>query len=214
MAKTVSNEELQFRKKARRRLIGAVALVLVAVVALPMVLDREPKPVSQSVDIRIPSKDNAPDLPLQAAPVPAPPAAPAVPPAAAPAAQNKEAAEPAMAKPADPPAAPPAPKTEAAKKPEAVATVEPGSKAAGEPRSVPLGDGFVVQLGAFSSAANARQQQGKLSANGFKSYTEAVKTAQGTQTRVRAGPYPTREAAEKAREQLKRLGIDGMVTTK
>lgn len=209
MAKTVGNEELQFRKKARRRLIGAVALVLVAVVALPMVLDREPKPVSQSVDIRIPSKDNAPDLPLQAAPVPAPLAAPA-----APAAQNKEAAESAMAKPADPPAAPPAPKTEAAKKPEAVATVEPRPKAAGEPRSVPPGDGFVVQLGAFSSAANAKQQQDKLSANGFKSYTEAVKTAQGTQTRVRAGPYPTREAAEKAREQLKRLGIDGMVTTK
>jgi DedD protein len=48
------------KKRARRRLIGAVALVLAAVIGLPMVLDSEPKPIAQDIDIKIPSKDQAP----------------------------------------------------------------------------------------------------------------------------------------------------------
>ena len=45
------------KKRARRRLIGAVALVLAAVIGLPMVLDSEPKPVVDNISIQIPSKD-------------------------------------------------------------------------------------------------------------------------------------------------------------
>ena len=37
------------RVRARRRLAGAVALVLAAVVVLPMLLDSEPAPVSKSL---------------------------------------------------------------------------------------------------------------------------------------------------------------------
>lgn len=48
------------KKRARRRLIGAVALVLAAVIGLPMVLDSEPKPIAQDIDIKISSKDQAP----------------------------------------------------------------------------------------------------------------------------------------------------------
>jgi DedD protein len=33
-------------------------------------------------------------------------------------------------------------------------------------------------------------------------------------TRVRAGPYPTREAAESARTQLKKAGLDGTIIPK
>ena len=54
MAKAISNEEIQLRKRARRRLVGAIALVLVVVVFLPMILDNEPKPVSEDVAINIP----------------------------------------------------------------------------------------------------------------------------------------------------------------
>lgn len=57
MAKSISDEELQLRKRARRRLVGAIALVTVVAVFLPMVLDHEPKPVSQDVSIKIPSPD-------------------------------------------------------------------------------------------------------------------------------------------------------------
>jgi DedD protein len=45
------------KKRARRRLIGAVALVLAAVIGLPMVLDSEPKPLANDIAIQIPSKD-------------------------------------------------------------------------------------------------------------------------------------------------------------
>jgi DedD protein len=45
------------KKRARRRLVGAVALVMAAVVGLPMILDSEPKPVTDDIAIDIPSKD-------------------------------------------------------------------------------------------------------------------------------------------------------------
>ena len=50
------------KKRARRRLIGAVALVLAAVIGLPMVLDSEPKPIVDNISVQIPSKDKAPTL--------------------------------------------------------------------------------------------------------------------------------------------------------
>lgn len=45
------------KKRARRRLVGAIALVLAAVIGLPMILDSEPKPVADDIAIQIPSKD-------------------------------------------------------------------------------------------------------------------------------------------------------------
>ena len=54
MAKAISDEELQLKKRARRRLVGAIALVLLVVVFLPMVLDSEPKPLNQDISITIP----------------------------------------------------------------------------------------------------------------------------------------------------------------
>lgn len=52
------------KKRARRRLIGAVALVLAAVIGLPMVFDSEPKSSTAKIAIEIPSKD----LPVSTAP--------------------------------------------------------------------------------------------------------------------------------------------------
>lgn len=49
----------ELRGRARRRLAGAVALVVAAVIVLPMVLDSEPVPVSDDIPIRIPDR-NAP----------------------------------------------------------------------------------------------------------------------------------------------------------
>ncbi|MGZ9713795.1 SPOR domain-containing protein [Glaciimonas sp. GNP009] len=45
------------KKRARRRLVGAVALVLAVVIVLPMVLDSEPKPLADDISIQIPSRD-------------------------------------------------------------------------------------------------------------------------------------------------------------
>ena len=57
MARSISEQELQLKKRARRRLVGAVVLVSAVAVVLPMVLDSEPKPVRQNVDIHIPSPE-------------------------------------------------------------------------------------------------------------------------------------------------------------
>ncbi|MEY3579420.1 MAG: DedD protein [Pseudomonadota bacterium] len=57
------------KRRARRRLIGATALVLAAIIGLPMIFDSEPKPFSDEIAIQIPARDapatrqSAPSLP-------------------------------------------------------------------------------------------------------------------------------------------------------
>ena len=46
--------QLQLKKRARRRLVGAVAFAGLAAVILPMVMDEEPKQQVQDIQIRIP----------------------------------------------------------------------------------------------------------------------------------------------------------------
>lgn len=62
------------KKRARRRLIGAIALVLAAIIGLPMLLDSEQKSVPDNIAIEIPSPDipATPTTPI-APVVPAPP---------------------------------------------------------------------------------------------------------------------------------------------
>ena len=55
------------KKRARRRLVGAIALALAAAVGVPMLLDSEPKPAAGDIAIQIPSKDKAAPLPVPAA---------------------------------------------------------------------------------------------------------------------------------------------------
>ncbi|MGN4139020.1 SPOR domain-containing protein, partial [Burkholderia gladioli] len=44
------------KQRARRRLVGAIALVVAAVIVLPMILDSHPKPVTDDIAIDIPNK--------------------------------------------------------------------------------------------------------------------------------------------------------------
>src|SRR5262245_60554482 len=87
-----SQEIGALRRRGRRRLVGAIALVLLAVIVLPMVFDSEPRRGAPAVSVRIPSEDDAGFSPKPAPKIPsapAPKAAPAPPqepqkPAAAP----------------------------------------------------------------------------------------------------------------------------------
>jgi DedD protein len=199
MARAISDEELQLKRRARRRLIGAIVLVTAMVVVLPMVLDTEPVPVSQDITVRIPSPD-AGAFTTKVAPAPAPKVAETK--AAKPQAEEMTAAAPEATKEKPKPAV----KPEAAKPAKAPAkTVKPASKAVGQ---------FVVQVIALADPEKAQRMQQQIAAAGIKSYTEIVKTAKGDVTRVRAGPFPTREAAEKARDQLTSLGMNGNITTR
>ncbi len=65
-----NDAQLQLKKRARRRLVGAAFFVSVVAVVLPMVMDHEPRQVVQDVEIRIPGQDEKPFAPkFAAAPV-------------------------------------------------------------------------------------------------------------------------------------------------
>jgi DedD protein len=210
MARAISDEELQLKRRARRRLIGAIVLVTVIIVVLPMVLDSEPKPPGQAVKVDIPSPDSgrftskvvpvAPGPESKSAKAPEPKAE------AQPPAEEKKAPAPEPAKPAL------KAETELAQKPPPPA--RPPEKKAKPAAPKPAAGRYVVQVIALADAGKAKELQEKIAAAGIKSYTEVVKTAKGDVTRVRVGPFTTREQAEKAREQLKALGMSGNIATK
>lgn len=252
MAQPTADEELQLKQRARRRLIGAIVLVMVVVLGLPMVLDTEPKPASQDVDIRIPSPDSGAFKSKIVPIAPAPDAkAPAKPPEAM--AQPGSAATVPDSTPKEAPASKAAPRvaTTPPSKPEADAkektsrdkrakekaaketsatnaqTNETGAKEALPPAATAEGPrddakqaprsragAHVVQVTALLNADKAKEIHEQMRAAGVKSYTEVVSTAKGEVTRVRAGPFATREEAEKARAQLQTLGLDGKVTAR
>lgn len=229
MAKAPTEEQQQLRRRARRRLVGAIALVTVVAVVLPWVLEREPPQSDQQIAVQIPLPDGSkfePQVPADvpsteqksASTEPAPAlesspsrgAAPddglkaeqdkvlALPPVRA-AAQTPSGKDKASGK--EKPAPAPEPKKKASEKPEAVADAKTGTQ------SKP----YVVQVAALADADKAAEIQRALAAKGLKAYTEKIKTATGEVTRVRVGPFPSRDAAEKERGRMKALGFDGNV---
>jgi len=54
-------EELELKKRARRRLVGAIVLVLLVVTLVPLVLDNEPRQIGDDVEINIISTTNVQD---------------------------------------------------------------------------------------------------------------------------------------------------------
>ncbi len=90
-SKNTPDPVLPEKKRARRRLVGAIALALAVAIGLPMLLDSEPKSSVSDIAINMPSKDK-PGEPLNGGPAVAPapaleqPATPAQAPAAKPAA--------------------------------------------------------------------------------------------------------------------------------
>lgn len=213
-------EELQLRKRARRRLIGAITLVVLMVTVLPMILDDEPKPVGQDIAISIPSPQGA-DVPLEAGPAPVPPKpAPAesLPPAqpAVPDEPKKPVA--AVEKAVEPKSKPaPAVKDEKPAEQSKMPAVKPreAKPVAKAPEQQHAGTSYVVLLGAFLGEANAKQRQARLKELGVKYYVEKIKSPAGEKIAVRAGPYSSRQDAEHALARLKLAGItDGMVAEK
>ena len=66
----------------------------------------------------------------------------------------------------------------------------------------------VIQVGAFSDAAKLREVRQKLEKNGFKTYTQVVEGKDGKPTtRVRVGPYDSRDEADKAAARIRKLDL-------
>lgn len=207
-----SEEEIQFRKRARRRLVGAVVLVALVVAVVPLILpESKPQQDTQQIDIRIPTQDatgftpkitpatiKAPASASAAVETDTPPAlikAPTenLPPDSEASPGSVTAPKPAMAK-------PPVSADTTQEAPNASASAEPLIKVAGTKAQT-----FYLQYGAFSELKNAKQRQAELKAKGVPTFTEVVKTTAGDKIRVRAGPYTTRDKAEQVREKTKPL---------
>ena len=47
------------KRKARRRLVGAIVLALAAAIILPMLLEKEPRPLGDDVSVKIPPTDES-----------------------------------------------------------------------------------------------------------------------------------------------------------
>lgn len=224
------------KKRARRRLVGAIALVLAAVIGLPMILDSEPKPLGDDINIQIPSKETSAPAGKSAVVQKASQATVAaslnpeeeVLETATPKAEAKietknevKTAEP--EKKSQPPvvkADSPEAKAAAAKSALAApATAKPEhagdavrAKAILEgkanPAAAPKASGkLVLQVAALASQDKVNELQKKLQGAGLKSYTQKVATESGERIRVRIGPFANAAEAEKARAKLDKIGL-------
>lgn len=291
----VNDPILPEKKRARRRLIGAVALALAAIIGLPMILDSDPKPLADDISIRIPSKDKVADAADAVAPktrsslpvdppeeiieVPALPknkvaanenadrqiktatttVAPATVPnkpeiktETKPLAKVEAKPEPKVeVKPIQTPSKPVEKEVVTAKneakaeikseakqaeakpvKTEAKPVVaKPGSGDDEAARALAILEGktppvakpvvskpeaaekpaekssYTVQAGAFSTQSKVDEVQAKLNAANIRSYTQKIITTNGEVTRIRVGPFASREEADKMRAKLSKLGL-------
>lgn len=223
----IQDGQTELKRRARRRLIGASALALLAVVVLPMIMDKEPRPPALDIQVRIPSQDSSgmsgaiADRALgRKSPTPLPPLAESKAPVGPdPSAGNEGTAKtdaktdsrPVQSAMSDPkaaakPAEKPSAKNDVAEQARAAAALS-GSTTKGDEQ-------WVVTLGAYRNTANVRILTAKLKEMGVPHFTEKLDSPQGARTRVRAGPFASREAAEKAQAKAKSIGVSGSVTRK
>ena len=247
------------RRRARHRLMGAVVLVFVAVVAFPLLFDAQPRPVAVDTPILIPDRQNTPALavgqPVPASQSPAKPllaapsaasaaaAASAAPTAAASVPSASSVPAPASLEPGKEEVVAPsslssttaaaAPKASA---PAASAPAKVSSQPAGQSEhksdskheskaaSKPADDGLkakallegkdnaagkvVIQVGAFGDADKVREVRRKLEQAGLKTYTQTIEGKDGKRsTRVRVGPFDSRDEADKAAARVRKLDL-------
>jgi DedD protein len=238
-AKPLSPDEAQrVRTQARRRLIGAFVLLGLGIIAFPIVFETQPRPIAVDLPVDIPRKDAVPPLTPPPARVPAARASGAV---TAEAPKDSASAPAVVAAPAEPIPAPatvpsPTPAPTPAKPPAAApAPTEPPRAVAQDrtPAAAPVAESsrarsllegkadepaagagkFVVQVGAFSDPAVARDMRGKVEKLGLRTYTQTVDTKDGKRTRVRVGPFASRDEADRAAARIRSAGYGQQVLT-
>jgi DedD protein len=219
----ISATELELKRRGRRRLIGAITLGLVAVVFLPMVFDSEPRRSGsamkpQEISVQLPPKEGQAALPApSAAPQVVIPAPVSAVPNSAPVAAIAEApkvatpaVEVAKEQPKEVIKEPVKEVTKTASKAEKTApNADKAEKSDGKAAAAKTG--FAVQLGVFGDADNAKHAIAKMKEAKLPVYTESIPIKSGNATRVRVGPYTSREKADAALAQVKLAGTDGKI---
>lgn len=184
-------------QQLKQRLVGAVVLVSLAVIFIPIILEGPedewaPRgnsiPQPPPVDFR-----SAAELPLPAA--------------GEPAAEEPDEPVPEEPAPAEPVPAPVA-VAEAVPEPPAAAPPPPAERAPAKPVTPPapatLPDGWYAQVGSFSQQANADGLRELLAKAGYAARLQVTDTGKGSSYRVLVGPEKARAGAEKLLEKLVR----------
>lgn len=213
MQKDQIDQGLSFKKRARRRLVGAIALVLLMVIILPMMLeDRENAVQDEDVEIIMPTQEveleqnnttesvvegEFEELVIQeqsdaeVADVELP---------------NTE---------SQPTKTDPKKVVKVEEKPPVIKTTEKKETVKKQP--TPKNDinngKYYVQIGVFSNPSNIKKLQVKLDDLGYQSLTEKITTDTGEKTRLRTKSFIGRNEAAIALENIKDAGLAGMVVS-
>ena len=192
----------------KQRIIGALVLVSLAVIFVPMMFD-EPhserktstiqipeEPPFPEVDVPEPETVDPPDYYIEEETQPVEPGVEDIP-----AAQPEETEEDAGKSPEPEPA--PQEQTEPAKSEPVKAEFTRSLEGA-----------WVVQLGSFGSSGNASRLREKVRARGYNSHLQSVQRGDTQLTRVFSGPFAEKAEAEKVKQELdEAFSLDSLVTT-
>ncbi|WP_454722013.1 MULTISPECIES: SPOR domain-containing protein [Cupriavidus] len=202
--------EFPQKQRARRRLIGAVVLMVAAIIVLPIVFETQPRPLVENIAVRVDggtggtttagggkAKADA----RKADPLPPSPQSKAD-------TQGLDAGEELVA---DAGAARPAADARAADKPADKASDKPADKPAARAEAKPGSGKFLVLIGAFSSEEKAKGWLAKLKAGKVPAYIEKKVLADGERVLLRAGPFSDRDAADAAEKRVRDAGLSGKV---
>ncbi|CAN4270527.1 Sporulation-like domain containing protein [Methylophilaceae bacterium] len=207
-----NDQELTLKKRARRRLVGAIALVLLMIIVLPMILkDRSVSTPTEEITITL-SNQNTPtdaatsdfdsnivpaeDVPLNSESVVDVPVKQAEQP---PEVQVNEAQ---VALQTEPKVSPKVVLQQT--KTESPIVAE--KKSTNSPK-------FYVQIGVFSDEVNVKKLQAKLSDLGYPTQTEKIDTAKGKKIRLRTHLLGERNEAAIALQNIKDAGLTGVVVS-
>jgi len=220
-----------YRTKARQRLIGALALVVMLAIVMPIFFHAEPRIPSVETRLEKSSDEALSDFKAQAL-------------GASviekeeiegehkPSDEDEAATKTAKLESHSPSEAPPTPalsptaseaksaaqaKLDAqaksdveakSEKPQQSVPSERPDKAAKQPYPERYPDRYVLQAGAFSQSDNAEAQVARLKKLGLKVYTDRIKTPKGERVRVRVGPFDSKADALKAQSKLRQARLE------
>jgi DedD protein len=214
----------------KQRIVGALVLVCLAVIFVPMIFD-EPHSDRTSTDVRIPEEPPFPEVNTTEKDFPEPPAyrmeesstsSPDTQSVAGSPESGEIARESQESGPVDAGSLEPGQAEEGSEEPTGVSPEDSVASAADKESSEEEGsaeytrslDGaWVVQLGSFGNADNARRLRDKVREMGHSSHIQEVVRGDSTLTRVFSGPYADKAEAEKAKQKLDdAFSINSLVT--
>lgn len=191
----------------KQRLVGAVVLVALAVIFLPMILDGAGTSDDIAREVRIPDRPETPEADLDAVPEPVPPA---------------DEPDSGITDPVTE-AAPEVPEAEPEPEPRVETDPAPvtDESAATDDVEVAADDGmaeapqvWAVQTGSFTRQDNAIAQRDRLHEAGFDAFIDEADADGGQMWRVRVGPIAREDEARELRGRLEaEEGLAGIVVS-